>query len=40
MFSHRIQWEGNDGRGEKVVQSARYDAPIDAAVFKPTTPRS
>ncbi|QSQ20925.1 hypothetical protein JY651_37755 [Pyxidicoccus parkwayensis] len=40
MLSHHIQWEGNGEKGEKTVQSARYDAPIDAAVFKPSTPRS
>lgn len=40
MLSHRTQWEGDGEKGEKTVQSARYDAPIDAATFKPTTPRS
>ncbi|WNG40518.1 outer membrane lipoprotein-sorting protein [Archangium violaceum] len=40
MLSHRTQWEADGKRGEKVIQSARYDAPIDAATFKPVTPRS
>ncbi|MFY0563054.1 hypothetical protein ACN28E_04370 [Archangium lansingense] len=40
MLSHRTQWEADGKQGEKVIQSARYDAPIDATVFKPATPRS
>ncbi|NMO14561.1 hypothetical protein HPC49_02280 [Pyxidicoccus fallax] len=40
MMSHRVQWEGDGSKGEKVIQSARYDAPIDAATFKLATPRS
>ena len=40
MLSHRAQWEADGKQGEKVIQSARYDAPIDATVFKPATPRS
>ncbi|WP_224242984.1 outer membrane lipoprotein-sorting protein [Hyalangium gracile] len=40
MLSHRAQWEADGKQGEKVVQSARYDAPIDATVFKPAAPRS
>ncbi|WP_164017973.1 outer membrane lipoprotein-sorting protein [Pyxidicoccus trucidator] len=40
MVSHRVQWAADGKQGEKVIQSARYDAPIDAAVFKPATPRS
>ncbi len=40
MLSHRTQWESDGKQGEKVIQSVRYDAPIDAATFKPATPRS
>lgn len=40
MLSHRTQYESADTKGEKVIQSARYDAPIDASVFKATAPRS
>lgn len=39
-MSHRTQWEADGKKGEKVIQSARYDAPIDAATFKLATPRS
>lgn len=39
-MSHRTQWEADGKKGEKVIQSARYDAPIDAASFKLATPRS
>ncbi|MFP2908553.1 hypothetical protein ACLESD_26565 [Pyxidicoccus sp. 3LFB2] len=40
MVNHRVQWEADGKRGEKVIQSARYDAPVDASVFKPAAPRS
>jgi len=40
MLSHRTQWQADGKQGEKVIQSARYDAPIEASVFKPATPRS
>ncbi|MCP3098133.1 hypothetical protein LZ198_04485 [Myxococcus sp. K15C18031901] len=41
LVSHRARYASDDGeQGEKTVQSARYDAPIDAATFKPTAPRS
>jgi zinc protease len=39
-MSHRVQWEADGKKGEKVIQSARYDAPIDAATFTLATPRS
>jgi outer membrane lipoprotein-sorting protein len=39
-LSHRLQWEADDKQGETVIQSARYDAPVDASVFKPQAPRS
>ncbi|MCE9669640.1 hypothetical protein LY474_17740 [Myxococcus stipitatus] len=42
QVSHRTTWVSDDGeKGEKTVQSVRYDAPIDAATFKPAAaPRS
>lgn len=40
MLSHRSQWESDGKKGEKVIQSARYDAPIEASVFKPAAPQS
>ncbi|WP_224368887.1 outer membrane lipoprotein-sorting protein [Hyalangium versicolor] len=40
MLSYRTQWEADGKQGEKIIQSARYDAPIDASVFRPGTPRS
>lgn len=40
MLSHHVRWEADGKPGEKVVQSARYNAPVDAAMFKATTPRS
>lgn len=40
MLSHRTQWQADGKQGEKVIQSAHYDAPIEASVFKPATPRS
>ncbi|WP_163997595.1 hypothetical protein [Pyxidicoccus caerfyrddinensis] len=39
-LSHRVQWEADGKKGEKVIQSAHYDAPIEASVFKPAAPRS
>jgi hypothetical protein len=39
-LSHRTQWEADGKKGEKVIQSARYDAPVDASTFKLATPRS
>ncbi|NTX35865.1 hypothetical protein HUA78_15560 [Myxococcus sp. CA033] len=40
MVSHRVKWEGDGQQGEKVIQGARYDAPIEASVFKLLPPRS
>ncbi|MCP3136470.1 LolA-like protein [Pyxidicoccus xibeiensis] len=40
MVSHQASWDADGKKGEKTVQSARYDAPVDAAVFKLQTPRS
>jgi|GEM_PF-2176727 len=40
VVSHRLKWEGDGKHGEKVFQDARYDAPIDASVFKLAPPRS
>jgi zinc protease len=40
MLNHRTQWAADGKQGERVTQSADYDAPMDAATFKPATPRS
>ncbi len=40
MVNHRTEWEANGKSGEKTLQNARYDAPVDAAAFKMATPRS
>ncbi|MFP2925449.1 hypothetical protein ACLESO_09550 [Pyxidicoccus sp. 3LG] len=40
MVSHKASWEADGKKGEKVTQSARYDAPINAAAFKFQAPRS
>ncbi len=40
MVNHRAEWEADGKKGEKTVQSVRYNAPVDAAAFKLAAPRS
>lgn len=40
MVNHRTEWEADGKKGEKTLQSVRYDVPVDAAAFKMATPRS
>jgi hypothetical protein len=40
MVNHVTEWEHQGVKGRSTVTSARYDAPVDAAVFTMATPRS
>jgi hypothetical protein len=40
MVNHRTEWEADGKKGEKTLQSVRYNAPVDAAAFKLAAPRS
>jgi hypothetical protein len=41
MVNHLTEWEGEGGvKGKMVIESAKYGAPIDAAAFRMSAPRS
>ncbi|HVG57761.1 MAG TPA: hypothetical protein VNA24_04355 [Hyalangium sp.] len=41
MVNHLTEWEGEGGvKGKTVIESANYGAPIDAAAYRMSAPRS
>lgn len=40
MVSHLTEWEADGKKGRTVLQTVRYDAPVEASLFQMGTPRS